>query len=101
MEEGPPEHFFSAPYPAENGEAEAEAVADAGGEEPAQEPIDKSIFHHGNFAIDIAFVLAQGLEVDNDNEPAPENVPEETGVFPSHGSLWARLLWKFLCCCFL
>jgi len=94
LEEGSPEHFFSAPNPAENDEAEAEAAADVAGQEPVQEPIDEIIFHLGNRAKDIALVCAQGLEVDNDNEPAPEKVPEETGgcdrsgLVGAHGQKW-------------
>ncbi len=96
MEEGPPEHFFSASNSVENGEAEAAAAANAAGEEPAHESIDESIFHSGNCAKDIALVYAQGLEVDDDNEPAPENVPEETGVCDrsglvgAHGQKWGQ-----------
>ncbi len=94
MEEGPPEHFFSASNPVENGEAEAVAAADAAGEELEQEPIEESIFHLGNSAEDIALVHIQGLEVDDDNEPAPENVPDKTGVCDrsglvgAHGQKW-------------
>ncbi len=53
-------------------------------------PIDESIFHLGNCAKDIALVCAQGLAVDNDNEPAPENVPAETGVCDRSGMVGAH-----------
>ena len=41
----------------------------------AQIDIEGTIFHAGNTAEDIAMVQTQGLMVDDDNEPAPENVP--------------------------
>ncbi len=65
MQKGPPEHFFSASNPVENGEAEAAAK-------------------------DIALVHVQGLEEDNNNKPAPKNVPEETGVCDRSGLVWAN-----------
>ncbi len=37
--------------------------------------IDNSVFNAGNCKEDIEFVWAQGLEVDNNKEPAPENIP--------------------------
>jgi hypothetical protein len=40
-------------------------------------PIDAAVFGSGNVAEDIAFVRGQGLAVDDDNEPAPENIPTE------------------------
>jgi len=97
LEEGPPKHFFGASNPVENSEAEAVAGEDAAGEDLAQKPIDQSIFHLGNCNKDIALVCAQGLEVHDDNEPAPENVPEEeeaagggstSGLVDEHGQKW-------------
>ena len=40
-----------------------------------QVEIGEDIFRAGNRAEDIAIVRGQGFEVDDDNEPAPENVP--------------------------
>ncbi len=41
-----------------------------------KEQIDKVVFHPtGSHAKDILLVRNQGLEVDDDNEPAPKNVP--------------------------
>jgi len=39
--------------------------------------IDEGIFKSNNNAEDIANVHAEGFDVDNDNEPAPENVPTQ------------------------
>ena len=40
-----------------------------------REEIPDEIFRAGNRAEDIALVRGQGFEVDDDNDPAPENVP--------------------------
>ncbi len=46
-----------------------------------EDEIDKAIFHlMENPSQDIALVQNQGLEVDDDNEPAPENIPENSQV---------------------
>ena len=37
--------------------------------------IEATVFHAGNCAEDIALVRSQGLMVDDDRDPAPENVP--------------------------
>ena len=39
------------------------------------EPIADFVFNAQNWAEDIALVRAMGFEVDNNNEPAPENIP--------------------------
>ncbi len=55
-----------------------------------EEPIDESVFHPtGNQAEDIELVRNQGLEVDDDNQPAPENVPEP----PMTTNLYAGQTW--------
>ncbi|KAL7502075.1 hypothetical protein ACHAXN_000162, partial [Cyclotella atomus] len=59
---------------------EAPCTAAAGPSEAPQdvpEPIDESVFAATNTAEDIALVWGQGLDVDDDNEPAPENIPQE------------------------
>ena len=40
-----------------------------------QVEIPDEIFQVGNRAEDIALVRGQGFEVDDNNEPAPENIP--------------------------
>ncbi len=40
----------------------------------AEQNIDPALFASGNRAEDIAFVRNQGLQVDDNNEPVPENV---------------------------
>ena len=60
------------------GEPEATATTAAGAPvTPTEqnEPIADFIFNAQNRAEDIALVRAMGFEVDDDNEPAPENVP--------------------------
>ena len=44
--------------------------------------LDADIFHALNQIEDIAMVQAQGLMVDDDNDPAPENVPEPSAPLP-------------------
>jgi hypothetical protein len=51
----------------------AQLAAAAVQEEPVEIPDE--IFHAGNRAEDIALVQGQGFEVDDNNDPAPENIP--------------------------
>lgn len=44
--------------------------------------IDLMVFCMGNNAEDIATVRALGLDVDDDNNPAPENIPDPSGQAP-------------------
>ncbi len=44
-------------------------------EQNGMDGIDNPVFNAGNCKEDIEFVWAQGLEVDNNKEPAPENIP--------------------------
>ena len=65
--EGAEEHLFDKDQP-----------RDESGDEPEVEDgqeLQPSIFRATGVAEDIAMVRAQGLDVDDDNEPAPENVP--------------------------
>jgi len=51
--------------------------------------IGENIFRSGNRAEDIANVRGQGFEVDDDNDPAPENVPDATDAAPAaHDNLY-------------
>ena len=49
---------------------------------PQDENIDGSVFRSGNGADDIANVRNQGFEVDDDNEPVPENIPVDGNNSP-------------------
>lgn len=74
VEEGPAEHFFEKDGEQNNqgdGAAAANTEEDNEGEE-----IPNEVLRARNHAEDIARVQAMGFMVDNDNEPAPENVPE-------------------------
>ena len=74
MVEGAPEHFFEGEDNNGNNTGGPEE-GNAGAEEQLNE-IDGHIFNASNCAEDIAMVRNQGLDVDCDNEPAPENLPE-------------------------
>ena len=53
--------------------------------------IDLGVFQARNNAEDIANVRAQGLDVDDDNDPAPENIPEASApppIAPYPGQTW-------------
>ncbi len=67
IEDGPKELNF---------EEEAIAPSNADEEEETND-IDGGVFCEGNRAKDIEFVWNQGLLVNKDNDPAPENVPQE------------------------
>ena len=75
VEQGAAEHFF------EN-EGNTAATANDGApnqaDAPEEVPLGEEIFRAGDNAEDIALVRGQGLNVDDDNEPAPENVRELT-----------------------
>ena len=75
-EEGAAAHFFDGDgdigNQGEGGDANAQ-------EEEAPEEIPHEVLNAGNHAEDIALVQAMGFMVDNDNEPAPENVPQQGG----------------------
>ena len=78
VEEGLEEHFF------EEGEDKKDNAGGAGavntGTDDQENAIDTQMFHADNCAEDIVLVRNQGLNVDWDNEPAPENIPVQTGV---------------------
>lgn len=68
--EGDPTQFFDTPS--------AEVPAPSGNPEPRNE-IQPEVLRAGNNSEDIAMVRGQGLDVDDDNEPAPENVLTDDG----------------------
>ena len=57
-------------------------VADVAAEEnpEGQRLSDDSAFTARNNTEDISLVRAQGLDVNNDNDPAPENIPVDDGM---------------------
>lgn len=71
--EGEPSLFFADPV----AKLPPEEVAEINQNLPDEEAriLNESIFKAQNLKEDIAFACAQGLYVDNDNKPAPENVP--------------------------
>ncbi len=73
LEEGPSKDFFD----------EEDVTPTIDNEAPTlnNNEIDSSVFRAGNRSEDIEFVRNQGLAVDDDNKPAPENVPDSQVVF--------------------
>jgi len=59
------------------GEPEATTAAAPAAQNEQNEPIADFVFNAQNRTEDIALVRAMGFEVDDDNEPAPENVPAD------------------------
>lgn len=51
-------------------------------------PIDESVFNASNRAEDIARVRNEGYEVDDDNDPAPENIPAAGSQVNNNGGLY-------------
>ena len=92
INEGAAEHYF---------EEDNNQQQNAGGPVDVNEPdleneqvLDEHIFNARNNAEDIALVLNQGLNVDCDNEPAPENVPEAGQQQNEHQQQWG---WDGTC----
>ena len=79
-EEGPPDQLWEDAAPAE---APATAYIDERGEDIAD-----FVFNAQNRAEDIALVRNMGFEVDDDNEPAPENVPAANAPRPNGAALY-------------
>ncbi len=73
--EGNPDGFFDNDHV-----QETVAMDDDGNFVPE---IDPQVFSATNRAEDIALVRNQGYDVDDDNEPAPENVPDATALLHS------------------
>jgi len=79
-EEGHPDHLFDGEgrREAPNDDSIAmEAPTNPNRSEFSHTPLPDGIFHMGNRAEDMAAVRGMGFSVDDDNEPAPENVPQE------------------------
>ena len=68
--EGAEEHIF-----VEEDEEEPTGV-DVHEKGDKNEAINSVVFSDGSCTEDIAMVCAMGLDIDNDNVPAPENIPE-------------------------
>ena len=69
-------------------EAEPETAEDDG---PAE--INNSVYNARNTTEDIMTVRGMGLDVDNDNDPAPQNVPtpgEDTSNGLNEDQSWGR-----------
>ena len=79
-EEGHPDHFFYRNDDENKEDGDDKEKGDRNNEISEDEipavPLPEAVRHMGNSAEDIALVRAMGLMVDDDNEPAPENVPD-------------------------
>lgn len=92
IQEGPPNLFFDLPTSPQVPAAASGNVEDGG------QAIEADTFlRTGDAAEDIRNVLAQGLAVDDDNAPAPENIPAAnttldrdatTGLFEGQSFAW-------------
>ena len=69
-EQGPPDPLWEEAAPIEAPAAAAAVYIDERGEDIAD-----FVFNAQNWAEDIALIQNMGFEVDDDNEPTPENVP--------------------------
>ncbi len=58
-----------------------------------QVEIGEDIFRAGNRAEDIANVRGQGFEVDDNNDPAPENIPTLWDEAPAVNDLYKGQSW--------
>ncbi len=63
-------------------------------EEAAQEEIESDVFHAFNHCEDIEFVWAHGLEVDDNNEPAPKDIPEADAQV-DNSNMFAGQRWGY------
>ena len=97
-QEGDPTQFFT---PRNHPRAAQPIVAPGVTAQDEAEAIGDEVFFAGNSAEDIAMVRNQGLDVDDDNAPAPENDPNiagnntpaatNNGLFPGQKWGWDRL----------
>ena len=78
--EGPADKFFETVPALDPEQARQENVQENGGEEQ----IPDHVFHLSGQAEDIAHVRGLGFEVDDDNDPAPENIPGEPNNTPAN-----------------
>ena len=79
--EGPADKFFEMVPTSDPADARQENVSLANGRE---EEIPDHVFHLSGQAEDIAHVRGLGFEVDDDNDPAPENIPGEANYEPAN-----------------
>ncbi len=98
LREGPPALFFDQPSnPASPASSRGEESHDVSenNDDAGEIELDSSIFHPtGSRAEDVALVRNQGLEVDDDNEPAPENIPTNyANEVPLTTSLYPGQRW--------
>lgn len=91
-EEGHPDALWDVPTRATRGGRRANAVPVA---EVVEEQVEigEDIFRAGNQAEDIANVWGQGFEVDDDNDPAPENIPTLWDEAPAVNDLFEGQSW--------
>ena len=83
--EGAEEHIFDI---SNKGTPGATAGANNTPVEEEGTPISTGILHSQNRPEDIVAVRNQGLDVDCDDEPAPENIPDDADAEQQHGQSW-------------
>ena len=87
LEEGNADGYWDNPRArTQAGGGGAATNADTNGASEQGAPIDDLVFNASNRAEDIARVRDEGHEVDDDNEPAPENIPA-AGSTTNNGGL--------------
>ena len=79
LAEGSPDHFFTAPEPASETVEEELGMA-----EISVRDLPNEVFNAQNRAEDIANIRGMGLDVDDHNDPAPENIPNPQDQQPSN-----------------
>ena len=80
--EGDPSGYFDAPLPTPPQESTAQEAVE-------EEEIPDRVFQtNGTNEEDIAFVRSLGLGVDDDNDPAPENIPNDDGEEQNVNQSW-------------
>ena len=88
--EGPPDQFF-VDRPPPVAEEENDGSVNVG------EPIPDHVFHMHGQAEDIAHVRGLGFEVDDDNDPAPENMPGQTDGVEGTFEAPSAEKWEGIC----
>ena len=83
--EGAPKHFFKPTSALVTADFQGVNGANI---DTAEIEIEGNVFHAGNTAEDIAMVRNQGLMADDDNKPAPENVPTPGTVAVDNECTW-------------
>ena len=88
VEQGPTDQLWEHAAPAEAPTAAAAVYIDKRGEDIAD-----FVFNAQNQAEDIALVRDMGFEVDDENEPPPENIPAVNAPPVNGGSLLEGQEW--------